>query len=176
MNFSGIHFPKMEDFRALCFPPENPHPSEEAKDIANTVVRHNLTVVRHPENQGGIVVLEDGSVEIRSGHPSNANEFGSAIVLHPNGTVSIIAPNGLVHSGTGTFLPDSPSSALKFSHGTVAFNPRYEEFSKPLCLRFPLPIPLSELFLLGILPGSPVPVPVPLAAIVEEVPLYTEPE
>src|ERR1700677_809905 len=107
-------YPNTTQFYNSCFPTtENPLVDISSK--TNSRPTEETAFKRHHLNQSGIILRDDGSVEIRTGRDDLTTEqLGSSLVLGVDGTVTLVAPNGLYYSGSNFFLPGPPSEVFDF--------------------------------------------------------------
>lgn len=166
-------FPGLSALRALCFPGDSADTSvlQSLGDLITKRVltrpRKTATTFRHPENQSGLVLEEDGTAVLRAGHELYDHSVGATLSLRPDGTLVITAPAGLLLSGP-LFTSDSPTDALHM--GGFQFSPVWEMLQVVNVLN---PLLLDTVY---VAPGPGMPAVIPLGTILQGAPLYQTPE
>ena len=90
---------------------------------ASTLLRSGLTHFRHPEHQSGMVLPEDGSVELRAGK----SPYPASVTLNTQGTIQICAPDSASIVGK-VMLSGNPFDGISYVYDTVQLNPDLKTF------------------------------------------------
>lgn len=162
-------FPGLSALRALCFPgdPTDTSLLQSLGDLITKRVmtrpRKTATTFRHPENQSGLVLEEDGTAVLRAGHTLYDHSVGATISLRPDGTLVFTAPAGVLLSGP-LLTSDSPTEALHMNG--LQFSPLWEVLKVVNVLD---PLLLDTVF---VAPGPGMPAVIPLGTILQGASLY----
>lgn len=169
-------FPALSALRAACFPGglDDGDNSDLLNSVSELVLkrvftrpRSSATTHRHPTNQAGMVLEEDGNTVIRAGHELYDHSVGSTIVLRPDGTIVVTAPAGILLSGP-LLTSDNPTDALNM--GGLQLDPKWENTHIVTVLN---PLLLDTFF---VAPAPGVPAVIPLSTVFQTALLYQSPE
>ena len=128
---------------------------------AQTLARSGMTYFRHPKHQSGMVLPEDGSVDIKAGN----GPLAASLTLNAHGTAQLCTPGSISIVGP-VLLSGNPFDGLKFSYGDVGFNPDLQTY--PL---YTLTAEQAQMIILTTDPKKPV--PIPLGLLMTPVALFT---
>ena len=165
-------FPALSALRAACFPgntggSDNTSLLQSISDLVTRRVmtrpRLNAVSTRHPQNQAGMILEEDGNTVLRAGHALYDHSVGATLVLRPDDTIVLTAPGGLLLSGP-VFTSDTPTEALNM--GGFRLDPVWE--TTPIVVAIS-PLLLNAMF---VAPAPGAPAVIPLSTLFKSLPLY----
>lgn len=137
---------------------------ESITDKAFTLMRSGMTSLRHPQHQSGMVLAEDGSVDLKAG----TGVSPASLTLNAHGTAQICAPGSVSVVGP-LLLSGSPSEGIRFSYGDVQLNPLLESIELYWLT------PAQKQAQIGVFKGgSDIPQPVSLIDLLTPVTVYLD--